>query len=369
MTVRELASALVACPSVTPDEAGCSEIILDFLTKHGFEIRVLAEGGVTNLWATRGSGPTFCLYGHMDVVPPGPLEAWSSDPFTPTERDGHLYGRGAADMKGPLAALLIAATQIQSGRVAVLVTSDEEGPGVYGIEWVLPQLLADGEKIDAALVCEPTSEAQFGDVLKIGRRGSFAGRLRFGGKQGHVAYPHLATNAVHEALASLHQLTQIRFDEGGQGFPATALQITNVTAGTGATNVIPGEMIVSFNIRFGVASTPESLVSKVEQALEGADVEFRHKISCQPFLTESPALQTAVVSAVQTITGREPKAGTGGGTSDARHFAAQGIPVIEFGPINATIHAANENVSIADLESCVEIYRLAAENWLADQLA
>ncbi|MBL8049569.1 MAG: succinyl-diaminopimelate desuccinylase [Chthonomonas sp.] len=370
MTVRDLACQLIACPSVTPDEAGCMAMIREFLTAHGFACRMLDRGGVTNLWATRGEGRTFCLYGHCDVVPPGPREAWATDPFVPTIEGDTLFGRGASDMKGPLAAVLIAATQAQtSGRVAVFVTSDEEGPGVHGTEFALPALLEQGERIDAALVAEPTSEQVFGDVLKVGRRGSFGGKIRFLGKQGHVAYPHLAENPIHAAAPALQRLLETTLDTGGDGFAPSAFQVTNIQAGTGATNVTPGECEVMFNIRYGVKSTPDSLRRTIETALQGTRYELDAKNNSSPFLTAPGPLTSLLAEEVERVAGRRPELGTGGGTSDARVFAACGIPVAEFGPSNATIHAANECVSLSDLEKCVEIYRAVTERFLADELA
>lgn len=354
--VVELACELIRRKSVTPDDGGIIAFLVERLTPLGFDCIVIEREGVTNLWATHGAGkPHVCLAGHCDVVPPG--TGWNTDPFEPMIRDGVLYGRGAADMKGSLASLILAAENVakegHQGTISLLVTSDEEGPGVYGTAYALEQIQPE---IDFAIVGEPTSEESFGDTIKVGRRGSVNGTLTVFGKQGHVAYPHLADNPIHTALPFLNELVNTRWDEGNEFFEPTSFQISNINSGTGASNVIPGSMSASFNLRYSPLQTFEGIVSKVEDLANSHDlkVEWKWSDSARPFLTHSEELIAAVRSALEPL---NPKLGTGGGTSDARCFAAKGIPVIEFGPLNTTIHSANEQVRIEELESCFNVYK------------
>lgn len=364
MTVLDLAQELIRLPSLTPEDGGCLDLLAGLLAAGGFQTEFLDAEGVRNLWATRGEGPTLCLCGHVDVVPPGPREFWNTDPFTPTLQDGFVYGRGAADMKGSVAALVCAALSAEpNGRTAILVTSDEEGPGTFGVGWALDQLLSRGEEIDAALVGEPTSEARCGDAVKVGRRGSFSGHLVVRGKQGHVAYPHLATNAVQECLGALDNLARTEWDRGGSGFDPTTFQISNIHAGTGAFNVIPGVCEVDFNLRFGVASTAENIEARIRNALAGLDYELTTEVSAEPFATPEGSFRDALVAAVGSVTGESPRLSTSGGTSDARHFARCGIPVAEFGPVNATIHAANECVGVDELATCQAVFETLIRTW------
>jgi succinyl-diaminopimelate desuccinylase len=359
----DLLRQLIACASITPDDAGCQRIVAQRLLGAGFTVEHLKFGETDNLWATHGSGaPLFCFAGHTDVVPPGPLEDWMSEPFVPTERNGNLYGRGAADMKGSDAAMVVAlerlAQQGHEGTIALLLTSDEEGLGLDGTKRVLETLTDRGVKIDAAVVGEPTSEQTFGDVVKIGRRGSLSGHLKVNGVQGHTAYPHLARNAAHRLAPALNALIQLDWGTGTEHFQPTTLQVSNLKAGNGAGNVIPGSAEVWFNVRYGVDWTAEAIQEKIEAVLrdQGLEEVPDWNASALPFLTEAGALVSAMVEAIEKHTGQTPKLTTGGGTSDARFFPLHGIPVAEFGPLNASIHAANENVSIADLERLVAIY-------------
>lgn len=369
--VLSLLKELAARPSVTPDDAGCLDIVQAYLAPSGFEFERIDRGSVSNLWATHGDGaPLLCFAGHIDVVPPGPLDAWASDPFVPTERDGQLIARGVSDMKGSDAAMVVALAELaragHPGTLALLLTSDEEGPGIFGTRLVLDTLKERGVKIDAAMVGEPTSERTFGDVVKVGRRGSMSGRLVVPGTQGHTAYPQLADNAVHRLAPALANLVALDFGPADANFPATTLQVSNLHAGTGADNVIPGSAELRFNLRFGTGKSVEELQSMVEGALLSGGVSAKPEwnVSALPFLTESELLLAALSQAVEAECGVAPGRSTGGGTSDARFFAAHGIPVAEFGPLNATIHAANEQIEIACLPRLVRIYRQAASHLL-----
>jgi len=369
--VLHYAEALVARPSVTPDDAGCQAWMRERLESLGFEVTALPAGGVENFWAVRGrSGPIFCFAGHTDVVPPGPREAWHSDPFVPVLRDGVLYGRGTADMKGSLAAMLVAVEDFvgarpeHSGRIAFLITSDEEGAAIHGTRHVVDYLAQRQIRPEYCLVGEPSSSQRLGDVVKNGRRGSLNARLRVLGQQGHVAYPELADNPIHRALRALAELTERQWDAGYPDFPPTRLQISNIHAGTGVSNVIPGELEVQFNFRFSPASSLESLQQGVVQLLEehGLRYELDWQFSGPPFYTPPGRLLAATQKALHQRLGREAQLSTGGGTSDGRFIAQLGGEVLELGPRNATIHKVNECVALAELEDLAAIYRGILEN-------
>lgn len=380
-TVR-LTEALISLASVTPEDGGCQDLITSRLKPLGFECTTLtfgpADAPVTNLWAIkRGQGhaqgaPTLVFAGHTDVVPTGPLENWRSPPFTPTYRDGMLYGRGAADMKTSLAAMVVATEEFvaqhpqHQGSVAFLLTSDEEGPSIDGTVKVCEWLQAQGERLDACIVGEPTSVKQVGDMIKNGRRGSLSGKLRVKGVQGHIAYPHLAKNPIHLAAPALAELTSIVWDEGNDHFPPTSWQMSNIHAGTGANNVIPGEMVIDFNFRFSTESTPESLQARLEEVLRRHGVEFHidWTLGGRPFLTRRGSLIDAMAESIREVTGLETELSTTGGTSDGR-FIAQICPqVVEFGPVNASIHKIDEHVAVADIEPLKNIYRQTLERLL-----
>jgi len=370
----ELAKALIERASVTPKDAGCQPLIAERLQAIGFSIESLRFGEVDNLWARRGSAsPLFVFAGHTDVVPPGPLADWDSDPFTPSVRDGRLYGRGAADMKSSIAAMVTACEHFigrhagHRGSIALLLTSDEEGPSVDGTVKVIEHLNARGEQIDWCLIGEPTSREHTGDVIKNGRRGSLNGVLRVHGQQGHVAYPQLADNPIHRSAAALAELVAEEWDAGNAHFPPTTFQISNINAGTGAENVIPGELHILFNLRFSTESSPESIQSRVLAILDrhGLDYSIDWKISGLPFITPAGELVDATRRAIHSITGRETELSTSGGTSDGRFIAPTGAQVIELGPLNATIHKTNECVNLAELDTLSIIYERILELLLA----
>ena len=380
-TVR-LAEALIARPSVTPVDEGCQALMAERLLAIGFECQTLvfgsADAPVTNLWAIkRGRGhatgaPTLAFAGHTDVVPTGPLDQWSSPPFVPSYRDGCLYGRGAADMKTSLAAMVVASEEFvaqhpdHAGSIAFLITSDEEGPSVDGTVKVCEWLTAQGERLDACIVGEPTSVKQVGDMIKNGRRGSLSGKLRVQGIQGHIAYPHLARNPIHQAAPALAELAAIVWDQGNDHFPPTSWQMSNIHAGTGANNVIPGELVIDFNFRFSTESTPESLQTRLEDVLRQHGLSFHidWTLGGSPFLTRRGPLVDAMAAAIQNVTGLETELSTTGGTSDGR-FIAQICPqVVEFGPVNASIHKIDEHVAVADIEPLKNIYRQTLERLL-----
>jgi succinyl-diaminopimelate desuccinylase len=361
----ELAQALIARASVTPEDAGCQRLLAKRLEKLGFLVEHLRFGEVDNLWARRGStAPLFAFAGHTDVVPPGPLEAWDTDPFTPTLKDGELYGRGAADMKSSIAAMVtacerfVAAHPDHNGSIAFLITSDEEGPSINGTVKVVQQLEARGEKIDWCLVGEPSSRQQTGDVIKNGRRGSLNGILTIHGQQGHVAYPQLADNPIHRAAPVLAELAAMEWDAGNEHFPPTTLQISNVRAGDGTENVIPGTLEALFNLRFSTESSAESIQQRVEDMLHQHELHYtlKWKLSGQPFLTPAGELVDAARSAIAAVSGIETELSTSGGTSDGRFIAPTGAQVVELGPTNATIHKVNESVKVADLDCLSVIY-------------
>jgi len=359
-----LAKELINRASVTPDDAGCQALLGARLEQLGFSVQQLNFGEVRNLWATLGeSSPLLVFAGHTDVVPAGDAAQWSHPPFAATEADGYLWGRGAADMKGSLAAMVTATESFlaqykPTGSIGFLITSDEEGPAVDGTSKALEALRAAGVTIDHCLVGEPSSQEQLGDVIKIGRRGSLNGLLRINGVQGHVAYPELASNPIHLSIAPLQQLLAIEWDQGNAAFPPTSLQISNIRAGTGATNVIPGSIELDFNLRYSTETSHEEIREKVEAILSetGVDYTLDWNLSGEPFLTTSEELSAAVSESVHAVTGLTPSLSTGGGTSDGRFIAKTGAQVVELGPLNATIHKVDERVSIADLDSLSAIY-------------
>jgi len=374
-----LAQALIACPSVTPADAGCQAQIAARLSALGFECQTLvfgpAEAPVTNLWALRRGarpGPQLVFAGHTDVVPTGPLAQWTSPPFTPTLREGRLYGRGAADMKSSLAAMVVAvedfvaAQPAHAGAIAFLLTSDEEGPSVDGTLRVVDWLRERGQRLDACIVGEPTSVRRLGDMVKNGRRGSLSARLRVHGVQGHVAYPQLARNPIHALAPALAELTAIEWDQGNEHFPPTTLQVSNLHAGTGATNVIPGEAVADFNLRFGTASTPTGLRARVHAVLErhALDYTLDWTLGGEPFLTPPGALSAALGAAIEAETGIVPELSTTGGTSDGRFIARICPQVVEFGPVNASIHQVDEHVDAASVDALARIYRGTLERML-----
>lgn len=365
MQVLELTKELIRKKSVTPEDAGCQEAVAALLKEVGFKVESIDIGPVKNLWAVHGSlGPLFCFLGHTDVVPSGPVEDWKHPPFDCVEEDGVLYGRGAADMKGCVAAFVTAVCKYVSqnpdhpGRIALLLTSDEEGPALYGTQAVVQKLEECGEKIDYCLVGEPSSEEALGDVVKVGRRGSLGARLTVMGIQGHVAYPHLARNPIHQVAPALAELSSEKWDEGNEFFPPTSFQISNMNAGTGADNVIPGKVEIVFNFRFSTASTPDDLKARVEAVLQKHQLEYNLSwtLSGRPFFTPKGKLVDAVSAAIEKATGSLPQLSTAGGTSDGRFIAPLGAEVVEFGVINRSIHKINEHVKIADLNALVSIY-------------
>lgn len=369
----QLAQDLIARRSLTPDDAGCQEILLERLAALGFAIEKMRFGNVDNFWARRGTdSPVVCFAGHTDVVPPGPLDQWDSPPFAPTIRDGMLYGRGAADMKTSLAAFITAiegflkANPVHRGSIALLITSDEEGVAVDGTVRVVDALRARSELIDYCIVGEPTCVSRLGDTVKNGRRGSLSGRMTVKGIQGHIAYPHLAKNPIHMAVPALAELAATVWDGGNEYFPPTTWQVSNIHGGTGATNVIPGHVELLFNFRFSTASTVESLKERVHAILDkhGLDYDLIWELSGKPYLTPRGELVEAVSRAVKAATGLEPELSTTGGTSDGRFIADICPQVVELGPVNATIHKLNECVRVADVEPLHTIYRRILENLL-----
>ena len=367
-SVIQLSCQLISQPSVTPDDADCQQILGARLQACGFSLEQMPFGDVANLWARRGQqAPLLCFAGHTDVVPTGDQSQWTSDPFVPQTRDGKLYGRGAADMKTALAAWTVACERFVSqcpqhhGSIAMLLTSDEEGPSVDGTVRVMETLSARQEQIDWCLVGEPSSDQQLGDTIKNGRRGSLNGRLTVLGRQGHVAYPQLADNPIHKLLPALARLAAAEWDQGNAFFPATSFQISNVQAGTGATNVIPGQAEVLFNFRYSTEVTAEQLMQQVERilaqyGLTPADFSLQWTVSGLPFLTASGELVEAARQAIRTHCGIEPALSTSGGTSDGRFIAPTGAQVLELGVRNATIHQIDECADIADIEKLTDIY-------------
>ncbi|WP_210397062.1 succinyl-diaminopimelate desuccinylase [Motiliproteus sediminis] len=366
----QLASNLIARKSVTPDDAGCQELLIERLEQLGFSIERLPFEDVSNFWARRGTqGPLFCFAGHTDVVPSGPAEKWDHPPFEPQIHEGNLYGRGAADMKGSLAAFITALERFinhhpdHRGSIALLITSDEEGDFINGTTRVVDVLEARNEKIDWCIVGEPSSSHHVGDTIKNGRRGSLTGKLRVHGIQGHVAYPHLVRNPIHQAAPALAELAAEIWDEGNEFFPPTSFQIANINAGTGAPNIVPGELDIQFNFRFSTEVTEQQLRQRTEAILQSHALDYAldWTLSGNPFLTAEGPLVDACRSSIQAITGHRSELSTSGGTSDGRFIAPTGAQVVELGPCNATIHKVNEHVKAADLDTLSDIY----ENILA----
>lgn len=372
-TLLDLCKALIARPSVSPDDQGCQELLIGELEALGFRIERLPFGNVSNFWARRGTaGPLFCFAGHTDVVPAGNRADWRSDPFVPLEQDGYLYGRGAADMKGSLAAMVTACREFLArhpdhpGSIAFLITSDEESNAVDGTRRVIEVLEARNEKIDWCLVGEPSSSSMTGDVIRNGRRGSLNGILTVNGQLGHVAYPELACNPIHAFLPALTELCAVEWDRGNAYFPPTSFQISNLNAGSGANNVIPGSMDVLFNFRFSTEVSPAQLQASTEVIFQRhyRDYRLQWQLSGLPFLTPEGELVQAARSAVREVMAIDTTLSTGGGTSDGRFIAPSGAQVVELGPVNATIHKVNECVAVAELERLGRIYRVVLEKLL-----
>ncbi len=370
----DLTIALMREPSVTPFDANCQTLMIERLEKIGFRVERLRFGDVDNFWARRGdSGPVLAFAGHTDVVPTGPVEHWAVEPFAPEIRDGMLIGRGAADMKGSLAAMVVACERFvakhpdHQGSIAFLITSDEEGVAVNGTVKVVEHLEQRGEKMTWALVGEPSSSKRLGDVIKNGRRGSLNGVLTVLGTQGHVAYPQLADNPIHRAAPALAELAAETWDHGNEFFPATSFQISNINAGTGANNVIPGEMKVVFNFRFSTEVTEQQLRERTEAILNRHGLRYRldWSLSGHPFLTARGELVAAAQESIRAICGIDPELSTSGGTSDGRFIAPTGAQVLELGPLNATIHKVNEEVSVADLDTLTDVYEGILQRLLA----
>lgn len=371
--VIELAQQLIRRPSLSPDDAGCQALLIARLEAIGFTVEPMHIGDTLNFWATRGQGETLAFAGHTDVVPPGDANRWISPPFEPSIRDGMLFGRGAADMKGSLAAMVVAAERFvaanpqHKGRLAFLITSDEEASAVNGTVKVVERLMARNERMDYCLVGEPSSTEIVGDVVKNGRRGSMTANLTIHGVQGHVAYPHLADNPVHRAMPALNELVETVWDEGNEFFPPTSMQIANVQAGTGSNNVIPGEFFVQFNFRFSTQLTDQMIKDRVAELLYRHQLRYtlEWNVSGQPFLTSRGKLVDAVVNAVAHYNEIKPQLLTTGGTSDGRFIARMGAQVVELGPVNATIHKINECVKASDLQMLSRMYQRIMEQLIA----
>ncbi len=374
--VLELTCELIRRASVTPDDAGCQALIAQRLRRAGFDVESLRFGDVDNLWATHGGeGPVLAFLGHTDVVPSGPAAQWSSPPFDPCVRDGLLYGRGAADMKGSVAAFVLALEAFvarhpqHAGRIALLLTSDEEGVAKDGVRRVAETFRARGERLDWCVVGEPSSSERLGDMIRVGRRGSLSGYLTVHGVQGHVAYPEKALNPIHAFAPALAELAATRWDEGNADFPPTSFQVSNIAAGTGASNVIPGALDVVFNFRFCTESSADSLRERTEALLRrhGIDFALRWDLSGEPFLTRGGPLREQTIAAIEQVCGITTVASTGGGTSDGRFIAPLGADVVELGPVNATIHKLDEHVAVADLERLPALYLAIAERLLSHE--
>jgi succinyl-diaminopimelate desuccinylase len=371
--VLDLTLDLIRRRSVTPDDAGCLPLIAERLAKLGFHIEHLRYGEVDNLWATHGQGATLAFLGHTDVVPTGPEDAWQSPPFEPAIRDGLLYGRGAADMKGSVAAMVVALEQFVAahpehpGRLGLLLTSDEEGIATHGVRQVVEHFRDTGEHIDWCVVGEPSAKERLGDLIRVGRRGSLSATLSVRGVQGHVAYPDKALNPIHAFAPALAELAAEHWDAGNSDFPPTSMQVSNLNAGTGANNVIPGELKALFNFRYSTASRAEDLRERSEAILRrhGVDFHIDWQLSGEPFLTPPGGrLRETVVAACRELCGIDPEQSTGGGTSDGRFIAPMGTEVVELGPVNATIHKVDECVAVADLEQLPALYRAVCEKLL-----
>ena len=372
--VLALTNDLIARPSVTPEDAGCQALISERLARAGFRCEQIDFGAVKNLWASHGEGgDVLCFLGHTDVVPPGPREAWASDPFVPTIRDGVLHGRGAADMKGSVAAFVVAAEEFVAahpdhpGTLAILLTSDEEGDAIDGVRKVAEHFRATGQRIDWCVTGEPSSKEKLGDLLRVGRRGTLSGTLTVRGIQGHVAYPEKARNPIHQAMPALAELCARRWDEGYPEFPPSSFQVSNIHAGTGANNVIPGHCEVLFNFRYNPGWSAEALEREVHAVLDrhGLQYDLRWHRGGEPFLTREGRLRAAVRAVLVEQCGTTPDENTGGGTSDARFIAPLGAEVVELGPINASIHKVNERVALDELERLPALYRAIAERLLS----
>ncbi|MEO5831391.1 MAG: succinyl-diaminopimelate desuccinylase [Rhodanobacter sp.] len=373
--VFDLTCDLIRRRSVTPEDAGCLPLIAARLTDAGFAVTPMRHGEVDNLWATHGSaGPTLVFLGHTDVVPSGPEDAWASPPFEPTIRDGRLYGRGAADMKGSVAAMVVALEQFVAahpdhhGRVGLLLTADEEGVAIDGVRKVAAHFREQGERIDWCVVGEPSAQARLGDLIRVGRRGSLSATLTVRGVQGHVAYPEKALNPIHAFAPALAELAAERWDQGNADFPPTSMQVSNVSAGTGANNVIPGTLCALFNFRYSTASRADDLRARSEAILRrhGLDFQIEWQLSGEPFLTPPGGkLREAVVAVCRELCDFEPQQSTGGGTSDGRFIAPLGVEVVEIGPVNATIHQVDECVSVDELDALPAVYLAICERMLA----
>jgi succinyl-diaminopimelate desuccinylase len=371
--VLEIAKQLISLPSVTPDDGGCIDYICQELEPCGFSPQRLDFEDVSNLWMTHGSmGPILCFLGHTDVVPPGPEAEWDTSPFTPELEDGYLYGRGAADMKGSIASMVVALKRFviahpdHPGRITLLLTSDEEGVAINGTTRVIDHLNSQNEKINWCVVGEPTSKSQVGDVIKVGRRGSLTGILKATGIQGHVAYPERARNPIHQVLPALNEICNFTWDNGNEFYDPSSLQVSNFNAGTGADNVIPGQVQIRFNIRYCTETTESTIKSTIEKILgnHGLTYELTWLPSSKPFLTQHGDLVSAAQNAIKDVTGLDTQLSTSGGTSDGRFVAPTGAEVVEIGPVNETIHKVNECVKVEDLETLAEIYYRIMETLL-----
>lgn len=369
-SVIELTKALIARPSITPDDAGCQALISERLKALSFHIEPMRFGEVDNLWARHGTqSPLFVFAGHTDVVPTGPVDLWRTNPFQPIEHDGYLYGRGAADMKSGLAAMIVSAENFirknphYKGSIGFLITSDEEGPSINGTQKVVEQLMQRGEKIDYCIIGEASSEKMVGDQIRIGRRGSLGGKVVIHGKQGHVAFPHLAKNPIHEAAKALDELTSTSWDQGNISFPPTTFQISNLHAGTGALNIIPSTLEILFNFRFGTASTIDTLRTRFSDILmkHRLDFDLHLNPSAYPFLSQQGKLLSVTENVIKELMGFTTQLSTGGGTSDGRFIITTGAEVIELGPCNTTVHQVNECVRLTDLEILTQLYQKIIE--------
>ena len=364
----DIAKRLIEIDSITPNDNGCIDIIKSELKNLNFEYQSIDSNGVSNLYAKRGeANPSVIFAGHVDVVPPGPLDKWHSDPFIPTEKDGLLYGRGSADMKSSIAAFIIAINEFTTefpdhkGSIGLFITSDEEGIATDGTKKIVEHFIHNDQDIDYCIVGEPTSAERFGDTIKNGRRGSLSATLIVKGKQGHIAYPHLIDNPIHRSASIIDELKKISWDNGNEYFPKTSWQVSNINAGTGATNVVPGDVTIQFNFRHSTECTPDQLKNEVEMVVKkhADEYELNWEIPSEPYLTEKGILTDVLTSAISDVTGVTPEVSTTGGTSDGRFIAKICKQVVEFGPINTSIHQINEHVNIDDIEKLKEIYKLS----------